>query len=109
MKTERTPTSQKKNVSFAPPAELSDTLKMFSRSDGVIDDADLSNMIFERHQLQIIQIILAVRPRGKSPQVVMILHLMKMRLQLSARQVVKKLLSDFLHFSSQFESCYFAV
>ena len=45
LKTERTPTSQKKNVSFAPPAELSDTLKMFSRSDGVIDDADLSNMI----------------------------------------------------------------
>jgi hypothetical protein len=42
LKTERTPTSQKKNVSFAPPAELSDTLKMFSRSDGVIDDADLS-------------------------------------------------------------------
>jgi len=45
LKTEKTPTSQKKNVSFPPPAELSDTLKMFSRSDGVIDDADLSNMI----------------------------------------------------------------
>ena len=46
LKTEKTPTSlHKKIVSFPPPAELSDTLKLFSQSDGNFEEADLSNMI----------------------------------------------------------------
>ena len=48
LKTEKTPTSlHKKFVSFPPPAELSDTLKLFSQSDGTgtLAEADLSNMI----------------------------------------------------------------
>ena len=46
LKTEKTPTSlHKKMVSFPPPAELNDTLKLFSQSDGNFEEADLSNMI----------------------------------------------------------------
>ena len=46
LKTENSPVrSTKKIVSFPPPAELSDTLKLFSKTDGILEDVDLSQMI----------------------------------------------------------------
>ena len=45
LKAEGTPTSvHKKMVTFPPPAELGDTLKVFSQSDGEVEEEDLARM-----------------------------------------------------------------